>query len=91
MAYPQDHRPIHDDSRREPNRPLEPRQPMNAEHASPSTSLLILAGIVAAVLLGSWVFTNNDYGTSTAANHATPGVPSIIAPAASTTGAAPAR
>jgi hypothetical protein len=28
---------------------------MNAEHASPTTSLLILAGIVAAVLLGSWV------------------------------------
>ena len=53
MAYAQDHRPIHDDSRREPNRPLEPRPPMNAEHASPTTSLLILAGIVAAVLLGS--------------------------------------
>jgi hypothetical protein len=91
MAYTQDHRPIRDDSRWDPSRPLEPQMPMKAEHASPTTSLLILVGIVAVALFGSWLFATHDFGTPIAANQAMPGPPLVIAPAPSTTGAAPAR
>lgn len=50
-----DPRPNPDDPSLDPNRPLEPRVPMNAEHATPITSLLILAGFVAVVIIGGWM------------------------------------
>jgi hypothetical protein len=71
----------------DPNRPIEPQTPVNADHSSPVVSALALIVIVAVVLLGGWAISNYDFGT-TAANQ----IKQLAAPAAppsqTTTGAA---
>lgn len=57
---------------------------LNAEHASPAASLVILAGIVAIVLFGGWLFANHEFRKPVVANQ-------VLAPAPSTTGAGSAR
>jgi hypothetical protein len=91
MADMQDHPPIPGGGRQDANRRLEPRVPMNAAHASPATSVLILFGIFAVVFFGAWLFANHGYGRMIAANAAIPAPPLVIAPTPSTTGASPAR
>ncbi len=84
VAMP-DPRPNPDTPSLDPNRPLEPRRSLNAEHATPTMSLLILAGLVAVVLAGGWMLSGSTSGPAVALKQAPP----PAAPA--TTGAAPAR
>jgi multidrug resistance efflux pump len=69
----------------DPNRPLEPGVPVNAEHASPLISLFVLIGIVVLIFGGWWLVYNRNSDTTNANQTSW----SITTP--STTGAAPPR